>query len=106
MKIKFLKKDKNLFEKLKISCIFLFGSKIKNLNRKNSDIDIGIYFERFPEKNKYFKVLEKLHFLFYKIFKTDNLDIVFFQELPYDFQADVVFEGKPIYLKNKEDYKK
>ena len=49
MKIKFSQKHKELFKKLGIDVIYLFGSYAENKTHPMSDVDIGVVFAH-PEK--------------------------------------------------------
>lgn len=114
MKIKFSKKQINVFKKMSILAIYLFGSQAQGKTHKLSDVDIGIVFER-PEryKDKTLDVYLKLYDIFTEVLPKDYLkrrfqlkehefDIVFLQFSPISLQFYAIKESKVLYEKDKE----
>lgn len=114
MKIKFTQKHINLFKRLGIQVIYLFGSRAEGKVHLLSDFDIGIVFEK-PEKykNNLMDVYLKLYDVFAQILpksylkqrfklKENEFDIVFLQFKPISFQFEVIKSGKVLYEQNEE----
>ena len=104
-----LKKDtRKILKKLNISLIYLFGSSIIGTQREESDIDIGVVFEK-PEGIKNTMILfEELYQSLSQDFPDRDLDIVFLDFAPLTLQFEVVTTGKVIYRVSREfeyDYK-
>lgn len=119
-KVKISKKQKNIFKKMGIQTIYLFGSYAKGNARPMSDIDIGVVFDK-PEKYKddARKPYLKLYDIFTDILPEDYLrkrfkmkehefDLVFLQFAPIRLQFNAIKDGVVLYEKNKKkkfDYK-
>jgi predicted nucleotidyltransferase len=114
MKIKFLPKHIKEFKKMGVLAIYLFGSQAQKRAGLLSDVDIGVVFEK-PEKYQD-NTLEP-YLTLYKIFvevlprsylrkrfaiKAHELDIVFLQFTPFDFQLEAIQGGEVLYESNKE----
>ncbi|HHT09206.1 MAG TPA: nucleotidyltransferase domain-containing protein [Candidatus Atribacteria bacterium] len=93
---------------MNISLIYLFGSSIIGTQRAESDIDIGVVFEK-PEGIKNTMILfEELYQSLSQDFPDRDLDIVFLDFAPLTLQFEVVTTGKVIYRVSREfeyDYK-
>jgi len=86
-------KNAKYFDKLIF--IYIFGSQVKGNARKNSDIDICLFYN-IKDKRK----LHKLE-LYIKGLFPENFDISFFQFLPLPVKKEI-FRGKLIYTKNED----
>ena len=89
-----IEKIKNIegFEKVKF--IVLYGSAAERRMKKDSDIDLCIYYDGSPEEASRFrfKVLSELF--------DDIYDVQIFQQLPLYVRVEV-FKGRVIYCKDK-----
>lgn len=115
MEIKLSQKTKEKIKKLGIETVYLFGSYAdEKFVTALSDIDIGIVFEE-PQryKDKTMKVYLKLYDIFTDILPKDylkrrfkmrahELDIVFLQFAPIDFQFNAIKNSKVLYEQNRE----
>ena len=86
-----VQKIKKLDKKNQIAFIMLFGSRSKNLARKDSDIDIAIFFEGDRRERFKFRMLVSGSF--------SNLDVHIFQDLPLRVQKEVL-GGELLYYKD------
>ena len=104
----FKKDTRKILKKLNISLIYLFGSSIIGTQRAESDIAIGVVFEK-PEGIKNTMILfEELYQSLSQDFPDRDLDIVFLDFVPLTLQFEVVTTGKVIYRVSREfeyDYK-
>jgi len=104
----FKKDTRKILKKLNISLIYLFGSSIIGTQREESDIDIGVVFEK-PEGIKNTMILfEELYQSLSQDFPDRDFDIVFLDFAPLTLQFEVVTTGKVIYRVSREfeyDYK-
>ena len=114
MKIKFLPQHIKEFKKIGVLAIYLFGSQAQKRAGLLSDVDIGIAFEK-PEKykNNTLKPYLKLYDIFIDILppsylkrrfkmKAHELDIVFLQFTPFDFQLEAIQNGQVLYESDRE----
>jgi predicted nucleotidyltransferase len=104
----FKKDTRKILKKLNISLVYLFGSSIVGTQRAESDIDIGVVFEK-PERIKNTMIIfEELYLSLSQVFTDQDLDIVFLDFAPLTLQFEVVTTGKVIYRVSREfeyDYK-
>ena len=104
----FKKDTRKILKKMSISLIYLFGSSITGTQRAESDIDIGVVFEK-PERIKNTMIIfEELYLSLSQVFPDRDLDIVFLDFAPLTLQFEVVTTGKVIYRVSREfeyDYK-
>ena len=93
MKLKEIKKSIEDISKIKeVQAIYLFGSRARNEEKENSDVDICIIGNlNDKEKSK----------IFYQF--SDNVDLSFFNELPLIIQIRIFKEGKPLFIKNEKE---
>lgn len=103
-----------LFRKHKVKIAYLFGSQkergiafLKGESvdiEKGSDLDIGVVFEKLPEKK--FEAYGDLYVDLSLLFKPFNIDIVFLQETDALFQYEAI-KGALIYCEDEsflDDY--
>ena len=104
----FKKDTRKILKKMNISLIYLFGSSIIGNQRAESDIDIGVVFEK-PDRIKNTMIIfEELYLSLSQVFPDQDLDIVFLDFAPLTLQFEVVTTGKVIYRVSREfeyDYK-
>ena len=109
MKIKFSQKHKELFKKLGIDVIYLFGSYAENKTHPMSDVDIGVVFAH-PEKYKGndIEVYTQLYNVFIDILPKEYLkkrfemrahefDLVFLQFAPPDLSFNALRAHQVLY---------
>jgi len=115
LNIKFTKKHKEVFKKLGVDIVYLFGSYASGKYiHPLSDIDIGVVFS---DPEKYRRNTMEAYGDLYSIFtdvlpkeylrkrfelKAHDFDLVFLQLAPYNFQFNAIKEGKVLYRSNKE----
>lgn len=86
----------------KITLIILFGSEVSGKSSKDSDLDLGILFDKPPSHVKEEKVLED----FIHLFRTDRLDLVVLNYASPLLLFQVATKGKSIYEKPKGNFLK
>lgn len=103
-KIKFLKTDlAAVAERYQLADIYLFGSKISGFQRKESDLDIAVRFQKgLPFLSERSKVYGNLFSDLSAVFQSEKIDLVFLEEAPLHLQFKIVSEGKLVYA-NKMD---
>lgn len=84
----------------KITLIILFGSEASGRSSKDSDIDLGILFDKPPSNAREEKVLED----FIHLFRTDRLDIVVLNHASPLLLFQVATKGKPVYEKARGNF--
>ena len=86
-----------------IADIYLFGSQVAGLARKESDFDIGVRFKKgLPPAEKRGKIYGNLFSDLQDCFPKKKIDLVFIEEVLPHFQFKIVAEGELIYSKNLE----
>jgi len=104
----FKKDTRKILKKMSISLIYLFGSSITGTQRAESDIDIGVVFEKADRIKNTMIIFEELYLSLSQVFPDRDLDIVFLDFAPLTLQFEVVTTGKVIYRVSREfeyDYK-
>lgn len=95
-------------KRLKVGLVYLFGSEALGIETPLSDVDIGIvFFDRkiLDDFRMRRKTYTELYDVFADIFPSileRELDIVFLQQTPLDFQYNVILKGKVLYQKNPQ----
>lgn len=113
-KIKFSQRQINIFKKMGIQTIYLFGSYAQGFSHALSDIDIGVVFKK-PEKyrDKTMEAYLELYKIFTEVLPRDYLrrrfklkehefDLVFLQFTPISLQFEAIKGGKVLYESNEE----
>jgi predicted nucleotidyltransferase len=114
MRIKFSQKQINIFKKIGIETIYLFGSQAQGLTHPLSDVDLGVVFAN-PEryKDKTIEPYLKLYDIFTDVLpkeylkhrfkmKEHEFDLVFLQFAPISLQFEAIKNGKILYERNKK----
>lgn len=114
MDIQFSTKHINIFKKMGIQTIYLFGSQVSGRIGSLSDVDIGVVFIE-PEKyrDKTLDVYSKLYDIFTDVLPKDYLkrrfkmrahefDIVFLQFAPISLQFEAIKQAEILYESNKQ----
>ncbi|MCX6089085.1 MAG: nucleotidyltransferase domain-containing protein [Candidatus Atribacteria bacterium] len=91
------KNFQNELKKLNISLVYLFGSSVTGTQRENSDIDIGVVFEKPDYLQNSLRIYEELYALFSRVFPKREVDIVFLERASLPFQFEVITTGKILY---------
>ena len=97
MKLKTLKK---IALKYRMELIILYGSIAKGTQRRQSDIDIGIYLFKNPSEKLEMAILEDM----VNLFKTDALDLAILNYASPLLNYKVVTEGRLLYEKKTGDF--
>lgn len=108
-KFKFSKKHIDIFKKLGVKIVYLFGSQAEGCPGPMSDFDIGIVFSH-PEKYKdntleaynqlydiFIDVLPKKYLRKRFAMRLHEFDIVFLQFAPIGLQFNAIAKGKVLY---------
>jgi len=96
------------FEKNKeISLAFLFGSFAKKTQRKESDLDIAVYFKNYkflPFRKKPNKIRELERKVWFELTKLTHkeIDLVCLNEAPATLISDVIKTGIPLSIKDEK----
>lgn len=104
MKKEQIKKLKNMnidFKKNQVILVYLFGSEVKGTSHKESDIDIGVLFDKKVNPKDYLRVEGKLIGLFSEILPEKEINIVNLKIASPLLRQTVVLEGKLLYAKSK-----
>lgn len=103
--IKFEKKKiAHIAQKYQLADIYLFGSRIIGFQRKESDLDIGVRFQKgLPEEEKRGKIYGDLFADLSPCFPGKKIDLVFIEEVPLHFQFKILTQGELIYSVNQVD---
>jgi len=97
----FSEKEKEIFKKLSVGALILFGSHTQGRAGELSDYDFGIIVEdrsilRSPERRK--DIYDTLYdILSAHINRLVDIDIVFLENAPYELRAHVMKHGKLLF---------
>jgi len=80
---------------------FLFGSEARGTSHQESDIDIGILFDKKVDSKKYLELEGKLIGFFSDIYSQKEINIVNLNIASPLLKQTVVLEGKSLYARNK-----
>lgn len=113
--VKFSKKHIDIFKKLGVKTVYLFGSQAEGRPGPMSDFDIGIVFLH-PEKFKdntleaynqlydiFIDVLPKKYLRKRFEMRAHEFDIVFLQFAPVSLRYSAIVKNKVLYQENKEE---
>ncbi|MEK7167081.1 MAG: nucleotidyltransferase domain-containing protein [Patescibacteria group bacterium] len=89
------------FKKKQIILVYLFGSEAKGTSHKESDIDIGILFDKKVNSKNYLKLEGQLIELFSKKFPAKEINIINLNIASPLLKQTVILEGKLLYAKNE-----
>jgi predicted nucleotidyltransferase len=94
-----LKLHSSELKKLGVACIFLFGSRVLNIERPNSDYDFGILFKKsIPKGKNRSRVYSRIYDILTKVVdETQNLDIVFLQSAAMELRFHVARYGQVLF---------
>lgn len=87
-----------IFQKYEVVLAYQFGSTVRNMQTKISDVDIAVLFEK--DEPPVRKLLELSHELSL-YFKTENIDLSRLNTAPPVLRQVVATEGKLLYEKRK-----
>lgn len=91
-------------KKYQLADIYIFGSQVSGFQRKESDFDIGVRFEKsLPKKEKRANIYGNLFSDLNICFKNKKIDLVFLEEVHLHFQFKIISQGELIYSKDRED---
>ncbi|MDO8729299.1 MAG: nucleotidyltransferase domain-containing protein [bacterium] len=97
----FSNKEEELFKRLGISALVLFGSQAEGKGGPMSDFDFGIIVEDksvLKSSSKRKEIYDELYDIFSShIKRLVNIDIVFLDDAPYELRAHVMKCGKAIF---------
>ena len=97
-------KLQKIAKKFQLADVYLFGSKISNFSRKESDLDIAVRFKNgLPKAEERGKIYGNLFSELGQCFKHEKIDLVFVEEAPLHFKFNIINGGQLIYSKNKEN---
>ena len=114
LKIKFNKKHQEIFRKLGIDVIYLFGSYAQGNVGPLSDVDIGVvFYDPIKYKDNTMDAYNKLYGIFTDVLpkeylrrrfriKEHEFDLVFLQFAPFDLQFNAIKDGKTVYKKSNK----
>jgi predicted nucleotidyltransferase len=96
-------KIKEKLQELGVSLVYIFGSSAENLDRSDSDVDIGVVFKKMPpEGAQTSRVYNRLYDVFTGLFPGKKVDIVFLERANLELRFDAISHGKIIFETSPE----
>lgn len=100
--IKEIKQKLNKFlEKNQVVLVYLFGSQIKGQAHKESDVDIGVLFDKKVSPEEYLKREGKLIAFFCQFYPKKEINIVNLNIASPLLKQVVILEGHPLYIRSE-----
>jgi len=87
----------------RVALIYLFGSEARGTSHKESDVDVGILFDKKVEQKDYLKLEGKLIGFFSGIYPKKEINIVNFNIASPLLKQVAILEGKPLYIRSDLD---
>jgi len=100
---KYLQKLTQTFKENDVILAYLFGSEAKGTSHKESDVDIGVLFDKKAQSQDYLKKEGKLIEFFSEIFPKKEINIVNLNISSPLLKQVVILEGKLFYQRNDLD---
>jgi predicted nucleotidyltransferase len=94
---------KEKFQELGVSLVYIFGSSAENLDRPDSDIDIGVILKKMPaEGAQTSEIYNQLYDILTDLFPGKKIDIVFLEKANLELRFDVISHGRIIFESSPE----
>lgn len=88
---------KHKLSELGVSLVYVFGSYAEETNRPDSDVDIGVVFQKQPDQGLISKKYGGLYDIFTDVFAGKKVDIVFLERANLELRFDVISHGLLIF---------
>lgn len=92
-----------IVEENQVVLIFLFGSEARSTSHKESDVDIGVLFDKKIDQKDYLKLEGKLIEFFSEIYPKKEINVVNLNIASPLLKQVAVLEGKLLYSKSETD---
>lgn len=96
-------KSNKIFRENGLILAYLFGSEARGTSHKESDVDIGVLFEKKVDPKDYLKLEGKLIEFFSGIYPKKEINIVNFNIASPLLKQVAILEGKPLYTRSEID---
>ncbi len=96
-----LKNLEKIFEKEGVVLAYLFGSAAKGKIHRFSDFDFGVLLNKKIQPDDYFDKRLKIASEIGRLLRTDYVDIIILNKAKPFLKYQVIFSGKPIFIKNR-----
>ena len=103
MTIKRPGKLNKIFKKNQVVLAYLFGSEARGESHKESDVDIGVLFDKKVNPKDYLKLEGKLIAFFSEIYSRKEINIVNLNIASPLLKQAAILEGKPLYIRSETD---
>ncbi|MBU3965235.1 nucleotidyltransferase domain-containing protein [Patescibacteria group bacterium] len=103
MTIKRPGKLNKIFKKNQVVLAYLFGSEARGESHKESDVDIGVLFDKKVNPKDYLKLEGKLIAFFSEIYSRKEINIVNLNIASPLLKQVAILEGKPLYIRSETD---
>ena len=100
---KYQQKLNKVFQKNQVVLGYLFGSEARGISHKESDVDIGVLFDKKADSKDYLKSEGKLIGFFSEIYPRKEINIVNLNIASPLLKQAVILEGKLLYQRNDLD---
>ncbi|MBU4129144.1 nucleotidyltransferase domain-containing protein, partial [bacterium] len=96
-------KENKVFRESQVVLACLFGSEARGASHKESDIDIGVLFDKKVGPEDYLKQEGKLIGFFSGIYPKKEINIVNLNIASPLLKQAAILEGKPLYIRSETD---
>jgi len=103
MKKKYIQRLSKVFKENGVILAYLFGSEAKGTSHQESDVDIGVLFDKKVKPEDYLKLEGKLIEFFSEIYPQKEINIVNLNISSPLLKQSAILEGKLLYKKSETD---
>jgi len=86
-----------------VKLAYLYGSAAKGKAGKLSDVDIGVFLDDSLSKKERFDLQLKMIGYVADILKTDRIDLVVMNDVPYSLNYEIIKTNCPLFVRDKMD---
>ncbi len=103
MEKKYTQKFFKILQQNDVALVYLFGSEVRGVSHKESDVDIGVLFDKKVIPEDYLRLEGKLIGFFSKIYPKKEINVVNLNISSPLLKQSVVLEGKLLYRRSELD---
>ena len=92
-----------IFKENQVILAYLFGSEARGTSHKDSDIDVGVLFDKKINPENYLKLEGRLIGFFSEVYHQKEINIVNLNISSPLLKQSAIIEGKPLYIRSETE---